>query len=148
MLLLCVCVHFLKYCLGIDDGERYYEFARVIGAAWVSIVEQLEKKPKLLARSLTNYEDVLNMAIKVGNLLNEFGDPCTGYPTALEKILKNKKEKKGEKSNEEGEGTSGIQLKTIVNDTEKKEENEKANSASKTAIKTAASIKVNYLCNF
>ena len=84
---------------GIDDGERFDDIMRVIGACYVTIlrgllpksmfkkVEQadgdLTKKLKKIAKQIPNFKEVLEQSLVIGFMFLSIGDICSAYTTVL-----------------------------------------------------------------
>ena len=85
---------------GIDDGDRFYDIMRVIGACYVTILrgllpqemfeqlttidENLVKKLRRLARQIPNFKQVLEHALNIGHLFLTIADVCSAYTKILQ----------------------------------------------------------------
>lgn len=85
---------------GIDDGDRFYDIMRVIGACYVTILrgllpkemfeplttidENLMKKLRRLARQIPNFKHVLEHALIIGHLFLTIADVCSAYTKILQ----------------------------------------------------------------
>lgn len=85
---------------GIDDGDRFYDIMRVIGALYVTILggllpkvmfekittidENLVKRLRSLARQIPNFKQVLEQALIIGHLFLTIGDVCSAYTQILQ----------------------------------------------------------------
>ncbi|CAM4807218.1 unnamed protein product [Rotaria magnacalcarata] len=90
---------------GIDDGDRFYEIMRVIGACYVTILrgflpnemftkfetfdEGLVEKLNKISKQLPNFKQVLEHAIIVGYLFLTIADVCSAYTNVLQVIYCN-----------------------------------------------------------
>jgi hypothetical protein len=95
---------------GIDDGDRFYDIMRVIGACYVTILrgllpkimfekvenidENLIKKLKQISKKIPNFKQVLEQALIVGYMFLTIADVCSAYTKILQVcfIQKNKLE--------------------------------------------------------
>lgn len=84
----------------IDDGERYLQMIRVVGACYVTVLRglfpqamftpidkidrNLVKKLTSISRQLPNLKAVLEEALTVGHLLITIGDVCSAYTKMLQ----------------------------------------------------------------
>lgn len=84
---------------GIDDGERFYDIMRVIGACYVTILrgllpksmftkverpdDELIKKLKRIAKQIPNFKQVLEKSMIVGYMFLSIADVCSAYTTVL-----------------------------------------------------------------
>jgi hypothetical protein len=89
---------------GIDDGDRFYDIMRVIGACYVTILrgllpqamfkkienidENLVKKLKKISKQLPNFKQVLGRALTVGHNFQQIGDVCSAYTNILQVCVK------------------------------------------------------------
>lgn len=85
---------------GIDDGERYGEMIRVIGACYITILrgllpkemftkietfnENLVKKLNKISKQIPNFKYVLEQALIIGHLFQTIGDVCSAYTKILQ----------------------------------------------------------------
>lgn len=85
---------------GIDDGDRFNDIMRVIGACYVTILRgllpnemfepittrdgNLMIKLRRLARQIPNFKQVLEQALIIGHLLVTIGDVCSAYTKILQ----------------------------------------------------------------
>jgi hypothetical protein len=85
---------------GIDDGDRFYDIMRVIGACYVTILqgllpkimfekienidENLVKKLKKISQQLPNFKQVLEQALIVGYMFLTIADVCSAYTQILQ----------------------------------------------------------------
>jgi hypothetical protein len=88
---------------GIDDGDRFYDIIRVIGACYVTILrgllpkimfekiqtidENLVKKLKKISKQIPNFKQVLEQAIIIGYLFLTIADVCSAYTKVLQVCL-------------------------------------------------------------
>ena len=84
---------------GIDDGERFYAFMRVVGACYVTILRgllpkemfqiltqvdrDLQKKLEKIEKKLPNFAQVLEKAIVIGDMYLHIGDTFSSYTNVL-----------------------------------------------------------------
>ncbi|CAF0786459.1 unnamed protein product [Didymodactylos carnosus] len=92
----------------IDDGDRFQQFMRVIGACYVTICQNLLPKPMLtlqkkdealkksmekslkkILSQIPNFKFVLERAIKIGYPMSTVGDTSTVYTKILSIIYRN-----------------------------------------------------------
>jgi len=88
---------------GIDDGERFYEIIRVIGACYVTILRDLlpksmfnneelnddeMRKLNKISHQLPNFKEILKRALIIGHMLLTMGDECSGYTNILQVKLR------------------------------------------------------------
>lgn len=85
---------------GIDDGDRFYDIFRVIGACYVTILrgllpkimfekienidENLIKKLNKISKQLPNFKHVLEQTLIVGHLFLTIADVCSAYTKILQ----------------------------------------------------------------
>jgi hypothetical protein len=85
---------------GIDDGGRFYDIIRVIGACYVTILrgllpkimfekienidEILVKKLKKISQQLPNFKQVLEQALIIGHMFLTIADVCSAYTKILQ----------------------------------------------------------------
>lgn len=85
---------------GIDDGERFYEIIRVIGACYVTILhgllpkimfekitnidENLVKKLNKISKQIPNFKHVLEQALIIGHSFLTIADVCSAYTKILQ----------------------------------------------------------------
>ena len=97
---LTILLDYTKEITGIDDGERFDEIIRVIGACYVTILqgllprvmfenieafdEILVKKLKKISKQLPNFKQVLEQALIIGHFYQTIGDVCSAYTKILQ----------------------------------------------------------------
>jgi hypothetical protein len=85
---------------GIDDGDRFYDIMRVIGACYVTILrgllpkfmfgkigkvnEDFVKKLKKISKQIPNFKQVLERALTIGHMFVTIADVCTAYTNILQ----------------------------------------------------------------
>ena len=85
---------------GIDDGDRFYDIMRVIGACYVTILrgllpkamfeqmttvdDNLVKRLRSLARQIPNFKHVLEQALIIGHGFLSIADVCSAYTKILQ----------------------------------------------------------------
>ncbi|CAF0915420.1 unnamed protein product [Adineta steineri] len=90
---------------GIDDGERFGEIMRVIGACYVTILrgllpqimfkkventdKNLVKKLNTISKQIPNFKQVLERALVVGYNFLTIGDVCSAYTNILQTVYCN-----------------------------------------------------------
>jgi len=90
---------------GIDDGDRFYDIMRVIGACYVTILrgllpkimfekienidENLVKKLTKISKQIPNFKQVLKQAIIVGYNFLTIADVCSAYTKILQIVYCN-----------------------------------------------------------
>jgi hypothetical protein len=90
---------------GIDDGDRYFQIIRVIGACYVTILQGLLPKPMFIqlnneelsyddmkklikiSHQIPNFKGVLKQALIVGHMCLSIGQICSGYTKILQVIF-------------------------------------------------------------
>jgi len=88
----------------IDDGDRFDEIIRVIGACYVStlcfllpkamfnngeLTDDDMRKLEKISHQLPNFKDVLKRALIIGRMLVSIGDIQSGYTNILQTIYRN-----------------------------------------------------------
>ena len=92
----------LDYCnnfAGIDDGNRFYEILRLIGACYVTILYGLLPKSMFdtkelndedmrslnkISQQLPNFKDIIKRGLILGHMLLTIGNIPTGYTNILQ----------------------------------------------------------------
>lgn len=90
------CTHNLP---GMDDGERFTEIIRVIGACYITILRDLlpkslfnneelnnDEKKKLIkiSHQLPNFKEIIQRALIIGQMYLSIGDTFSGYTNILQ----------------------------------------------------------------
>jgi hypothetical protein len=89
---------------GIDDGDRFYDIMRVIGACYITILhgllpkimfekienfdENLIKKLKKISKQLPNFKQILEQALIIGYMFLTIADICSAYTKILQVCFK------------------------------------------------------------
>jgi len=90
---------------GIDDGDRFYDIMRVIGACYVTVLRgllpqimfkkienidgNLVKKLNKISKQIPNFKQVLEQALIVGHMFLTIADVCSAYTNILQVCLNN-----------------------------------------------------------
>ena len=90
---------------GIDDGDRFYELMRVVGACYVTILRgllpkamfqkldktdaALEKALKKIAKHLPNFKQALEEALIVGHGFLSLANVCSIYTSVIQVVYSN-----------------------------------------------------------